>query len=265
MATKTLRYEHDYTERNFDRHQRDSVAMERTTSSSHIMDMFAYCGHTSFGELAEGSVSDMIWPETGGCDVPMKDRLDVALHIAKGLMDFHFPSYNDGTKINRVQKVAMAHTDITPSQFLFVNGRIKLNDFNRCRFIARRNNGKACPFRVGSNPGKFRSPEEYAYEKETEKIDVYSMGNIFYSLLTELWPFEKTKTKKAQDAVLHGERPPIEAGLNTSDPHVQIMLSAMDMCWTYNPSERPSSKEVVTYMEEEIAKLEHSRQSKISD
>ena len=30
---------------------------------------------------------------------------------------------------------------------------------------------------------KFRAPEEYAYEVENEKVDVYSMGNIFYQLI----------------------------------------------------------------------------------
>ena len=41
-----------------------------------------------------------------------------------------------------------------------------------------------CGFYVGANPGKFRSPEEYSYKEEDEMIDVYSMGNIFYAILT---------------------------------------------------------------------------------
>jgi len=65
----------------------------------------------------------------------------------------------------------MAHTDISPGQFIKVNGIFKLNDFNRARFLpwsAEKN--QSCPYFVGSNPGKYRSPEEYNYEGQTEMV-----------------------------------------------------------------------------------------------
>ena len=42
---KTLRYEHSYIDRNYDRHRRDAVAMERLTSSPYIVDIFGFCGN----------------------------------------------------------------------------------------------------------------------------------------------------------------------------------------------------------------------------
>jgi hypothetical protein len=58
---KTIRYEHDYTERNYDRHRRDAVAMERLTASIHILDIYAFCGHSSIAELGGGgSLQDAI-------------------------------------------------------------------------------------------------------------------------------------------------------------------------------------------------------------
>jgi len=45
---------------------------------------------------------------------------------------------------------------------------------------------------------QFRSPEEYEYVPQTEKVDVYSFGNVLYSVLTGGYPFEKEKSKKAQ-------------------------------------------------------------------
>jgi serine/threonine protein kinase len=36
---------------------------------------------------------------------------------------------------------------------------------------------------------QWRSPEEYFDEPLTEQIDVFSLGNNMYSLLTGLWPF----------------------------------------------------------------------------
>ena len=72
---------------------------------------------------------------------------------------------------------AIAHTDISPTQFVRVGDIFKLNDFNRARFL--RNNiedGSVCPFKVGHNPGKNRAPEEYAYKPETEKVRQRSEG-----------------------------------------------------------------------------------------
>ena len=46
--------------------------------------------------------------------------------------------------------------------------------------------GKPCGFTVDSNPSVYRSPEEYSYKEETEKIDIFSMGNIFYTLLADI-------------------------------------------------------------------------------
>ena len=65
----------------------------------------------------------------------------------------------------------MAHTDIAPSQFIKVGQIYKLNDFNRARFLPWSEKDQAvCPYRVASNPGKFRSPEEYKYEEQTEMV-----------------------------------------------------------------------------------------------
>jgi hypothetical protein len=71
--------------------------------------------------------------------------------------------------IDREGYPSIAHTDISPAQYVKVGGVYKLNDFNRARFIAY-NGDEPCPFLVGSNPGKNRSPEEYSYHPLTEKV-----------------------------------------------------------------------------------------------
>jgi hypothetical protein len=68
-------------------------------------------------------------------------------------------------------RATVAHTDISPNQFIRVNGIYKLDDFNRARFIQwSETNQTACPFRISNNPGRNRSPEEYAYQPETEMV-----------------------------------------------------------------------------------------------
>jgi hypothetical protein len=70
----------------------------------------------------------------------------------------------------------IAHTDIAPAQFIKVKDTYKLNDFNRARFIPYRytNAGnisvEMCPYYIVSNPGRNRSPEEYNFEPQTEKV-----------------------------------------------------------------------------------------------
>ena len=86
VAMKSLRYEHDYSERNFDRHrvsvldracpcyhssstltriietfQRDALAAERLAGSPHITDIYSYCANTGLFEFAsEGSLTDTL-------------------------------------------------------------------------------------------------------------------------------------------------------------------------------------------------------------
>lgn len=92
---------------------------------------------------------------------------------------------------------------------------------------------------------QFRAPEEYKYEVENEKVDIYSMGNIFYSILSGNMPFEHTKEKEAQLLVKEGKRPEIPEDVSKSDDVVvKTILSAMLRCWEQDPKKRPSASEV---------------------
>ena len=251
---KTMRFAHEVTPRNLDRHRRDAVAMEQLTSSPWVMGVYGFCGNSGIFEFADGgSLEDSIFEdEKSEKEWSPAEKLVVAYQVAAGLAAVHnFPK--EGV-------AAIAHTDITSSQYVYVAsaGFYKLNDFNRCRFItwdAEKN--EACSFEVGNNPGTFRSPEEYAYEGETEKIDVYSMGNIFYGIMTGLYPFEEEKkSKKAASLVKGGHRPPISYKiLNSTDPFDQALLNATRRCWEQNPKVRPSSREIQKYLEDTLIRL----------
>jgi hypothetical protein len=51
---KTMRYEHDFTARNFERMRRDGVAMERLTESPYVIDIYSFCGTSSLSEFGDG-------------------------------------------------------------------------------------------------------------------------------------------------------------------------------------------------------------------
>jgi serine/threonine protein kinase len=217
-------------------------------STSRIADIYSFCGNSIFSEFAEkGTVSDIIWPLNGSnCTISSTERLQLAFKIANAVSDAH--NYDaDGV-------ATVAHTDITPSQFLvFQGGLIKLNDFNRCRFL-KRDNGQICPYKVSHNPGKFRSPEEYSYGNQSEMVDIYSMGNVFYSILSEKWPFEDIdNTKVVQEKITNGERPLTKY---FEKDKASVMLSeVIDLCWKQNPEERPSARDVALLLKRKIEKL----------
>lgn len=103
---------------------------------------------------------------------------------------------------------------------------------------------------------QFRAPEEYAYEGETEKVDIYSLGNVLYSILTQRLPFEGVKTKEAQQAIMNGHRPAIqESILDSTDPFVKAMLKAIEMCWPQDPTLRATAREVESYIINELKRL----------
>jgi hypothetical protein len=46
VVIKIMKDEHDVNTRNFERHRRDALTMERLASSPHIVDIYAFCGNT---------------------------------------------------------------------------------------------------------------------------------------------------------------------------------------------------------------------------
>lgn len=251
IVLKTMRYEHDYVDRNFDRHRKDALASERLSSSSRIVDMHSFCGNSATFELARGGkdLESIIYPSSGKSNLSWTEKVKIAIEIATAINDVH--------TVDSPQHSTIAHTDISPGQFLKINGTYKLGDFNRCRFLGwDAKHMKTCGFHIPVNPGSFRAPEEYAFELETEKVDIYSMGNIFYIMLTEKWPFEDLKDEEAIKLVKKGERPPIdESILNHRNPAVKILRDALKLCWKQDPNERATAKEIQTHLSTEMKKL----------
>lgn len=150
---KTMRYEHEWQARNYDRHRRDAVAMERLTSSQNVMDIYAFCGNSGIFEFADGGDIDASLFNSDETEWSSKEKLIIAHQLVSGLADTH--------NFAREGIAAIAHTDITTSQYVYVSetGTFKLNDFNRCRFIAfSEGENTTCTFHVGSNPGKVSFP-----------------------------------------------------------------------------------------------------------
>lgn len=79
------------------------------------------------------------------------------------------------------------------------------------------------------------------------------MGNIFYAILTEYWPFEGTEEKEAQEKIMNGERPQVDAELLKSKDSIDMaLIEAMRMCWRQDPVTRASAKDVKQYLSSSV-------------
>ncbi|KAL7563153.1 hypothetical protein ACA910_014432 [Epithemia clementina (nom. ined.)] len=262
VVLKTLRFMHNVTLRNLDRNRRDALVMERLTKSPWILDVYGFCGNAGFYEYADGGdISTALWPKA--LDelqqkrkmrhvnnlMTRQQKLEIGVQAAIGLAELH--------NFDGEGRATVAHTDISPAQYVNVRGRYKLQDFNRVRFIRwSKSANQTCPYNVSSNPGKNRSPEEYKYQPQTEMVDVYSLGNLFYMLLQMEWPFKDETTQKAKDLVQDGYRPSFyEDVWNSDDPYDVTLKKAMLMCHEQEPANRSSAREVANYLKTQLETL----------
>ena len=249
LAVKTLRLRDssklDYDARNYHRHNVDAIVHERLTAAPHVMNIFGYCGMSIVVEFAPGG--DLGDALSDGNTFTKKERFQTALEVTQAVSDLH----------NFNQKVpAIAHSDIWHSQFVKTKRGYVLADFNRAQFLFwnTTSNASSCPYYYQhSNGYPFRSPEEYSYQAQTEKIDVYSVGNILFSLLMDKWPYEDLYKEKNTEAVskhiVRGDRDALSTELlESTDPIDVAIRTAMDMCWIHDWRERPSAKDIAQFL-----------------
>jgi serine/threonine protein kinase len=92
------------------------------------------------------------------------------------------------------------------------------------------------------------------------KVDVYSFGNIIYSLLQEELPFQDTRSKSVPDLVMKGVRPSIYYDIwNSTDPIVMALKEAMIMCHEGEPEDRASARQVEVYLKSKLEEFDPGR------
>jgi len=238
VVVKLMRMAHDVTNSNFHRHRYDALVMERLTSSPHVVDIYGFCGNSVLTEFI-GTPLDKV-TESRNWDNPLArlhmtkmGRLRLALDVAKGLQALH-----------EVPGGPVIHADIFPGQFLVTPaGQVKINDFNRCRIMGRyKKTGKPCDFDIDWASGRMRSPEEYALSLyQNEKIDVFSMGNVLYNILTGETPWEeypRWTSNLVKRMIWLGFIPWIPFRYCRSDPELVRIIS---LAYTKNSAKRPSA------------------------
>jgi hypothetical protein len=256
VVLKTLKFEHNFEDAHFEHDRVDAVAMERLTASPHVINIFGFCGHSVVTEYADGSrVGEL-------ADKAKKnplERLRIARDIAHGLADVH--------GIDGDGNATFVHLDVNPANVVSIGGTLKLNDFN-IGIIRRWNttSNEPCGFPAQYPNPQWRSPEEARDEQDlTEKVDIFSMGHIFFRLIcghepwNKLEPGGRPSKEEINRKVQNGETPFIPDDIRESEnPEVIAIRDAMLACYKPNPKDRPSAREIAKTLDETLASLSSS-------
>jgi len=228
--------------------------LERLTASPHVINVFGFCGHSVLTEYADGKRLGELADKMK--KVPQA-RLNIARDIASGLADVH--------GIDGDGNATFVHLDINPANVVSIGGKLKLNDFN-IGVLRQWNTTSNTPCGIPSqypNP-QWRSPEEAREEKNlTEKVDVFSLGHILFRLICGHEPWHKFEPggmpskPELSEKVKQGKLPTIpNFVIQSKDPEVVAIRDAMLRCYTYDPIERPSAREIAQSLTEALEALE---------
>lgn len=100
---------------------------------------------------------------------------------------------------------------------------------------------------------QYRSPEECLAKPLTEKVDVYSLGHVFYTILTGYTPYTyptQIGDPAFKTLIKNGSTPLIPSKIRHSKDTSDIaLLRAMKKCYTYDPAKRPRARDIVSFLE----------------
>eukprot|EP00594_Rhizosolenia_setigera_P011615 CAMPEP_0178958884 /NCGR_PEP_ID=MMETSP0789-20121207/11922_1 /TAXON_ID=3005 /ORGANISM="Rhizosolenia setigera, Strain CCMP 1694" /LENGTH=658 /DNA_ID=CAMNT_0020641703 /DNA_START=106 /DNA_END=2085 /DNA_ORIENTATION=- len=245
---KMMKIDVEVDERNIDRHRRDAITMERFTSNPNVVSIYGYCANNVLIQYVGMGLDKMIYRNVDDRSgnftrkTPL-GRLQLALEVARGIAALH--ETNSGTN------TPIVHADIQAKQYLVdgKNGHIVLNDFNRCRFLGMHEKSyQACPTRIPSAPGDFRSPEEYHKDFVDEKLDIFSVGHVLHGIMTgRKKPFSKD-IGNVPNYVKQGGKPEISSGYFQSPSDKELANLIMET-YRHNPQKRISASELVSELE----------------
>ena len=115
-----------------------------------------------------------------------------------------------------------------------------------------------CKYNNGKGYGNYRAPEEFEADDLNEQIDVFSMGNNIFGLLTGLWVFpENEDDGVVQKKIIKGEISPIDDRYRTRSYVEGRLVEIMERCWEYVPKKRANIFEVVDFLRQ--TKTEYDR------
>jgi hypothetical protein len=150
--------------------------------------------------------------------------LDIVLQLTIGLAAAH--------------ELGVLHRDLKPANIMVDgHGRVRIMDFGVAGFA--REMGRVADL-VGTL--SYMAPEQLAGKGATLPSDVYSLGLVFYELLTGRRPYGATDAEGLLKAENQGPPPVPSSLVRDLDPEVERVVM---WCLEADPSRRPASAQVV--------------------
>jgi len=239
------------------------------SSSPRAIDIYSHCAMSSVFEFAPTNIEHEVFPTDGVSprgfvrrgqwededDDPLniaspEEKLEMALEMTECIAALH--GFVDGP---------IAHVDVQLGQFFRGrDGRIKFVDYNRAEpLLYDEKEGRYCRWRAGGpGDGTLRSPEENIDAPLTEKIDVYSLGNVLYAILTgrrvwEHYDYDERVRRISEGITMRIPRPYREEAPSSPRTASGALVRVIEACWTHDARNRPSAFEVVEMLERAVA------------
>lgn len=246
--------------------RKDAMVMSLLSSSPRAIDIYSHCAMSSVIEFAPQDMEEYILPTNGYSPqkwvrrregkngVPLEplnhyispeEKLEIALEMAKCVAAMH--GFEGG---------AIVHVDIQVGQFFRgEDGYIKIIDYNRAEpLLFDREHDEYCQFTNGQpGDGTNRAPEENVDGPLNEQADVYSLGNVFYSILTGKLVWQGYEFEERIEHIINGENLPIPELYNES-PVSNYLVLAIQSCWQVDARHRPTVFDLVKFLEKGVAK-----------
>jgi len=277
VVVKDMHADNEFKSGDYEFVRMDAMVAERLTSSPRIYDIYGFCGLSILSEFFPyGDVEDQAVTGSGYLlsdkeheaeesnelksynEFSSEDKLVMSLQMAEALADLHGDIYG-----------IIVHQDVQLSQYLTSSDkkRVKLNDFNRAEFMLWDDKGNEyCKYAEGHGNGNWRSPEEYFDHDLTEEVDVFSLGNNMYSILTGLYVFyDEEDDEKVKERVKAGEKAYIDPRYKERSLAETKLAEIIDRCHSYNPEDRPSIFSVVKFLRDALTDVRNTRGGEKSD
>ncbi|CAI5746296.1 unnamed protein product [Peronospora destructor] len=230
------------------RHVEECASIFPLRNQPNIVKLVGWCKTTVVVEYIPRQLDQLVFESEE--PISVRRALELARDAARGVAQLH-----------NAPGGPFAHTDLQVRQFLIdADGTLKLNDFNRVKYAGLRlvdgvPSGEKCMFKSEVVKGKWRSPEEYQHLHLDEKLDIYSLSLVLWTLRARVKPFRMYSKSKVYEMVPTGARPSVEE----MGDYPQQMQDLIVRGWDNDPKKRPTAKEMVDEIERILASYSDSR------
>ncbi|XP_059485924.1 focal adhesion kinase 1 isoform X2 [Neocloeon triangulifer] len=174
-----------------------------------------------------------------------KSRLDLATLLLY--------SYQLSTALSYLESKKFVHRDIAARNVLVSSHHcVKLADFGLSRWVEDQSYYKASK---GKLPIKWMAPESINFRRFTTASDVWMFGVCMWEILMlGIKPFQGVKNNDVIGKIENGERLALPADCPPR------LYSLMSQCWSYEPSKRPTFKEIREVLNEILLDERHQKE-----